>query len=94
MGRRTRSVSDKQVVLAARLPSPARARLEITPDQREYEQLCRDLNLLRRLGAPTNTHAIIEAVHEHAERGAKMEPQRSKKSTGQRGNATRSRDRR
>jgi hypothetical protein len=55
-------------VIAARLPSPSQPRLEITPDAGQYDQLVRDLKLLRRLGAPSNTAAIVDAVHERATR--------------------------
>jgi hypothetical protein len=55
-------------VLAARIPSPSRPCLEITPDTDQYEQLVGDLKLLRRLGAASNTDAIVEAVHQHAAR--------------------------
>jgi hypothetical protein len=69
----------KPVVIAARLPSPARPKLEITPNVRQYEQLCRDMKLLRRLGAISNTDAIIDAVHERAERLGKVSQQSQKK---------------
>jgi hypothetical protein len=81
----------KPVVLAARLRSSARPRLEIAPDVRQYERLCDDLKLLRRLGAISNTDAIIDAVHERAERMDKVS-RRSGKPTGRRATATRSRD--
>jgi hypothetical protein len=45
-------------------PSPAtNPRIEITPSVAQYRQLCRDLGKLRKLGAPTNTAAILDAVH-------------------------------
>jgi hypothetical protein len=62
----------KPVVIAAHLPAPTRPRLEIIPDARQYEQLCRDLKLLRRLGATSNTDAIIDAVRQHADRMDKV----------------------
>lgn len=37
--------------------------IEITPDSTQYGQLCRDLAALRRAGAPTNTAAVLQAVH-------------------------------
>lgn len=37
-------------------------RIEITPTEAQYEQLCSDLKKLRRAGAISNTVAIIEAV--------------------------------
>lgn len=40
-------------------PSP---RIEITPTPAQYKQLCRDLQLLRESGAPSNTAAILDAV--------------------------------
>lgn len=36
--------------------------LEITPTLEEYEQLCRDLARLRKLGALSNTAAVVAAV--------------------------------
>lgn len=36
--------------------------IEITPTPEEYEQLCRDLARLRKLGAPSNTAAVLAAV--------------------------------
>jgi hypothetical protein len=83
----------KPVVIATRLPSVARPRLEISPDVAQYEQLCNDLKLLRRLGAISNTDAIVDAVHERAEHMSKVS-RRSEKTTGRRATATRSRDRR
>ena len=41
----------------------ANPRIEITPSVAQYEQLCRDLAALREAGAPSNTAAIIGAVH-------------------------------
>lgn len=41
-------------------PSPC---IEITPTAAQYDQLCRDLRALRSQGAPSNTAAILEAVH-------------------------------
>jgi hypothetical protein len=41
----------------------ANPRLEITPSAAQYEQLCRDLKKLRKLGAPSHTAAIVGAVH-------------------------------
>lgn len=38
-------------------------RIEITPSTAQYEQLCRDLDALRKAGASSNTAAIVEAVH-------------------------------
>lgn len=37
--------------------------IEITPTAAEYEELCRDLGKLRKLGAPSNTAAVLAAVH-------------------------------
>jgi hypothetical protein len=45
----------------------ANPRIEITPSPAHYEQLCRDLKRLRKLGAPSHTQAIIEAVHAAAQ---------------------------
>jgi hypothetical protein len=45
----------------------AKPRIEITPSQAQYKQLCRDLKKLRKLGAPSHTAAILEAVHAAAE---------------------------
>jgi hypothetical protein len=38
-------------------------RIEITPTVPQYRQLCRDLARLRSQGAPSNTAAILNAVH-------------------------------
>jgi hypothetical protein len=71
------SKRSRAMALVARPPKTSRPKLEITPDQEQYTQLCRDLQVLRGLGASSNTDAIIDAVHERAERGAKVsrEPQ-------------------
>jgi len=45
---------------------PHIVRLEITPTQSQYRQLCDDLRELRRRGAATNTVAIIDAVRDAA----------------------------
>jgi hypothetical protein len=50
------------------MPSPEHKRpripcIEITPTSAQYEQLCRDLKMLRKLGAPSHTAAIVQAVH-------------------------------
>lgn len=37
--------------------------IEITPSRAEYEQLCRDLAILRKAGAASNTAAIVKAIH-------------------------------
>jgi len=41
----------------------ANPHIEITPNVAQYEQLCRDLKKLRKLGAPSHTAAIVAAVH-------------------------------
>jgi hypothetical protein len=43
--------------------------LEITPTRAQYEQLCRDLKMLRQSGAPSNTAAILDAVRDAAVAG-------------------------
>jgi hypothetical protein len=45
------------------LPATTGPHLEITPSPDDYDQLCRDLAALRAAGAPSNTAAVIEAVH-------------------------------
>jgi hypothetical protein len=55
--------------IETRLPSPSGPRIEITPSAAQYEQLCRDLKILREGGAPTNTAAILEAVRAAAAGG-------------------------
>jgi len=42
--------------------------IEITPTPEEYEQLSRDLTMLRRRGALSNTAAVLAAVHAAATR--------------------------
>jgi hypothetical protein len=42
--------------------------IEITPTPEEYEQLSLDLTTLRRRGAPSNTAAVLAAVHAAATR--------------------------
>lgn len=42
--------------------------IEITPTPEEYEQLSQDLTALRRKGAPSNTAAVLAAVHVAATR--------------------------
>lgn len=37
--------------------------IEITPTPEEYDQLVGDLARLRERGAPSNTAAVVEAVH-------------------------------
>lgn len=61
------------VVLAVSLPTQDRPRLEICPAPGEFDQFCRDLELLRRNGANSNTEAIISAVREEAQRLEKGE---------------------
>ena len=46
----------------ADIKNNANPRIEITPSVAEYEQLCRDLKILRRSGANSNTVAILDAV--------------------------------
>ena len=87
------ATSNKPIVIAAKLPSPARPRLEIAPDARQYEQLCDDLKLLRRRGAISNTDAIIDAVHERAARMIKV-AENLGNPTGRQDTAAQSRDRR
>jgi hypothetical protein len=58
------------LALAERAVPAANPQIEITPSVPEYEQLCRDLAKLRKLGAPSNTAAVLAAVHAAA--GAKM----------------------
>ena len=42
--------------------------IEITPSSNEYDQLVRDLARLREHGAPSNTAAVVAAVHAAASR--------------------------
>jgi hypothetical protein len=42
--------------------------IEITPSPDEYDQLIRDLARLRKHGAPSNTAAVVAAVHAAASR--------------------------
>lgn len=42
--------------------------VKITPSPRQYDRLVADLSVLRRAGAPSNTAAICDAVHEAANR--------------------------
>jgi hypothetical protein len=42
------------------VPGPV---IEITPSPEEYKQLCCDLAKLRSSGAPSNTAAVLAAVH-------------------------------
>lgn len=58
-------------------------RIEITPTVAEYEQLCRDLSVLRKKGAATNTAAVIDAVHRAARGGLLFEPSRDGPETDQ-----------
>lgn len=60
MGRNSRHGA---LAVAERKPGVANPRLEITPSLAQYEQLCRDLKKLRKLGAPSHTAAIVSAVH-------------------------------
>lgn len=58
--------------------------IEITPTPNEYKQLCLDLEKLRRLGALSNTEAILAAVRSAAING-KIDGQPKK--AGRRSNA-------
>lgn len=51
-----------------RAESAANPIIEITPTPEEYEQLSLDLTVLRRRGAPSNTAAVLAAVHAAATR--------------------------
>jgi hypothetical protein len=51
----------------SRSPISAGPRIEITPTQDEYDQLCHDLALLRTGGAASHTEAVIRAVRKAAE---------------------------
>lgn len=57
-------------------------RIEITPTVAQYHQLCRDLKALRRLGATSNTAAILQAVHAAA--AGKIPSSEDKKRPGER----------
>lgn len=72
--------SSRTGTLAARAVA-AHPHLEITPSPAEYEELCRDLGKLRKLGAPSNTAAILAAVHAAA--AGKM-PHGKRKNAGRR----------
>jgi hypothetical protein len=50
-------------VNAARMAHAASPLIEITPTPEEYRQLCHDLAKLRKLGALSNTAAVLAAVH-------------------------------
>jgi hypothetical protein len=56
------------LAVAARAAT-ANPRIEITPSAAQYKQLCRDLAKLRKIGAPSHTAAIVEAVHAAAAEG-------------------------
>ena len=71
---------------------PPTVRLEITPTHSQYKQLCDDLRELRRLGAETNTAAIINAVRDAAT-SHRIGPHTDKRTEG-RLPTPRSRDRR
>lgn len=74
-------------------PAPPHiVRLEITPTDSQYKQLCADLRELRRRGAETNTAAIVEAVRDAA--ASRKIGARSIKRTEERMRAPRSRNRR
>lgn len=71
MGRRTRSSregpdhgggKDAPLTLVPRAPVAGPV-IEITPTPDEYDQLVHDLARLREHGAPSNTAAVVEAVH-------------------------------
>lgn len=70
----------------------ANPRIEITPTEAQYEQLCSDLKKLRRAGAISNTVAIIEAVRVAA--GADKVGGRPHKEHGGRSPASQSSNRR
>ncbi len=76
MGRRVRSGRDEQargdrsgpedappLSLVPRTAPVGGPVIEITPTPDEYDQLVRDLALLRDRGAPSNTAAVVESVH-------------------------------
>ncbi len=56
--------------------------IEITPSPNEYDQLVRDLARLREHGAPSNTAAVVAAVHAAAYR--KMPHRAKNKKAGRR----------
>jgi hypothetical protein len=90
----TRKVSTQSmaaVAIAGGTPEVGNPCIEITPTPAQYEQLCRDLKKLRRLGAASNTAAIIEAVRGAAEGSSIGRPENGR---GERLGAPRSRDRR
>lgn len=53
----------------ARMARAANPRIEITPTEAQYTQLCRDLAKLRKTGAASHTAAIVAAVHAAAAGG-------------------------
>jgi hypothetical protein len=55
--------------IEGRLPAARGPRIEITPSPAQYEQLCRDLKILRKGGAASNTAAILDAVRAAAAGG-------------------------
>ena len=54
--------NDGPLTLVPRAPSAGPV-IEITPSPDEYDQLVRDLARLRERGAPSNTAAVVAAVH-------------------------------
>lgn len=75
--RKAAARSERPDARAERSGPAANPCIEITPSLAEYEQLCRDLTKLRKLGAPSNTAAVLAAVHAAA--GAKMRQGKRKK---------------
>jgi hypothetical protein len=60
---RTDTPAAALAAVSGRAAAVSGPRLEITPSEAQYEQLCRDLATLRKSGAPSHTAAIIQAVH-------------------------------
>jgi hypothetical protein len=60
--RRERDSRRKPPTSPAPAASIAGPLIEITPTPEEYELLCSDLAKLRKLGAPSNTAAVLAAV--------------------------------
>jgi hypothetical protein len=62
------AVSSAPLTLVPRTAPVLGPVIEITPSPDEYDQLVRDLARLRELGAPSNTAAVVGAVHAAASR--------------------------
>jgi hypothetical protein len=75
---------DSPLTLVPRAAPRVGPLIEITPGPEEYDQLVSDLARLRERGAPSNTAAVVAAVHAAA--GGKMLPDECE-GTGRRADA-------